>query len=222
MAIILAIAVHPDDETLGCGGALLRHKANGDEIHWLICTEVRESEGFSPERVESRAKEIEKVAAMYGFAGVHQLHLKTGRTDEYSTTEIVSGISAVVSKIKPHTVYLPFKGDVHSDHRVIFNAAFSCTKTFRYPFVKRVLMIEALSETEYAPGLQGESFIPNVFIDITDFFTRKIEIMRIFAGETGTHPFPRSERNLEALAVYRGASSGCIYAESFMLLKEII
>jgi len=35
---VLIVAVHPDDETLGCGGTLLKHKANGDEIHWLICT----------------------------------------------------------------------------------------------------------------------------------------------------------------------------------------
>ncbi len=37
---ILVIAPHPDDETLGCGGTLLRHKAEGDEIHWLIMTKM--------------------------------------------------------------------------------------------------------------------------------------------------------------------------------------
>ena len=35
---VLVIAVHPDDETLGCGGTLLRHKDEGDEIYWLIVT----------------------------------------------------------------------------------------------------------------------------------------------------------------------------------------
>ena len=35
---ILVIAVHPDDETLGCGGTLLKHAANSDKIHWLIKT----------------------------------------------------------------------------------------------------------------------------------------------------------------------------------------
>ena len=37
---ILVVATHPDDETLGCGGTLLKHKANKDEIHWLICTSL--------------------------------------------------------------------------------------------------------------------------------------------------------------------------------------
>lgn len=33
--------------------------------------------------------------------------------------------------------------------------------------------------------------------------------------------FPRSEKNIRALATYRGATSNCNCAESFMLLKEI-
>ena len=37
---VLVIAVHPDDETLGCGGTLLRHKAKGDQTHWVICTRL--------------------------------------------------------------------------------------------------------------------------------------------------------------------------------------
>jgi hypothetical protein len=48
----------------------------------------------------------------------------------------------------------------------------------------------------------------------------KIEIMNIYSSEIGQHPFPRSEKNLRALATFRGAISGVEYAESFMILKE--
>ncbi|MEC7865992.1 MAG: PIG-L family deacetylase, partial [Pseudomonadota bacterium] len=41
---VLVISPHPDDETLGCGGTLIRHKKEGDEIHWLIMTNVNSSE----------------------------------------------------------------------------------------------------------------------------------------------------------------------------------
>jgi len=51
---------------------------------------------------------------------------------------------------------------------------------------------------------------------------KKIEIMKTYESEMGIHPFPRSERNIRALATYRGATSGCDYAESFTLIKEII
>ncbi|HOL48574.1 MAG TPA: PIG-L family deacetylase, partial [bacterium] len=38
MSNVLVIAPHPDDETLGCGGTLLKHIANNDNVYWLIIT----------------------------------------------------------------------------------------------------------------------------------------------------------------------------------------
>lgn len=68
---VLIVAVHPDDETLGCGGTLLKHKANGDEIHWLICTETNPTNDFYP----IREKEIEDVTKLYDFNSVRNLKL---------------------------------------------------------------------------------------------------------------------------------------------------
>jgi len=214
---VLIIAVHPDDETLGCGGTLLKHKANGDVIHWLIGTETTPGTEF----YNSREEEIEKVSKLYAFDSVHNLKLKTMHVDEYTMSELIGKISKVINEIQPNIIYLPFKGDVHSDHRHIFDAAYSCTKSFRYPFIQKIYMIETLSETEFAPSTKEDSFIPNVFVDITQYMDKKLEIMQIFQSEIAEHPFPRSIRNLKALATLRGASAGCEYAESFMLLKEI-
>jgi len=214
---ILALAVHPDDETLGCGGTLLKHKDNGDEIHWLICTTIDKVHN----NYDKREDEISKVTTLYNFDSVHNLRLKTMQVDEYSMSELIGKISQVINEVKPNIIYLPFKGDVHSDHRKIFEASYSCTKSFRYPFVKKIYMIETLSETEFAPSTKEDSFIPNVFVDISKYMDKKIDIMNIFESEVGTHPFPRSERNLRALATLRGATCGCEYAESFVLLKEI-
>ncbi|CAA6826985.1 MAG: GlcNAc-PI de-N-acetylase [uncultured Sulfurovum sp.] len=216
------IAVHPDDETLGCGGTLFKHKANGDEIHWVIATDIKESDGFRKESIEKREGEIRKVEKLYGFDSLHRLKLSTMKVDEYSMSELIGKISKVINEVKPNIIYLPFKSDVHSDHRHIFDAAYSCTKSFRYPFVKKIYMIETLSETEFAPSTKEDSFIPNVFVDISKFMHKKIEIVNVFESEIGKHPFPRSVRNIEALATLRGATAGCEYAESFMLLKEII
>jgi N-acetylglucosamine malate deacetylase 1 len=214
---VLVIAVHPDDETLGCGGTILKHKAKGDAVHWLICTEASKAEVY----YQRRRDEINKVASMYAFDGVHKLGLKSMCVDEYSVTELIQKISAVVTAIAPGIIYLPFKSDVHSDHRRIFEAAYSCTKSFRYPSVKEVLMLETLSETEFAPATKEDTFAPNLFVDISDFMAKKIEIMKVFETELGEHPFPRSLKNIRALATLRGATAGCMYAESFMLLKKI-
>lgn len=214
---ILVLAAHPDDETLGCGGALLKHKAAGDSTHWLIATTISEDHGY----YKAREQEIERVNQLYDFDSVHNLRLKTMQVDEYSMTDLIGKISAVIQEVQPNIIYLPFKSDVHSDHRKLFEAAFSCTKSFRYPFIKKIYMMETLSETEFAPSTKEDSFVPNVFVDITPYIEKKLEIMRVFSSEIGEHPFPRSERNIRALATLRGATAGCEYAESFMLLKEI-
>ena len=82
-------------------------------------------------------------------------------------------------------------------------------------------MMEALSETEFAPSVIEDSFYPNVFVDISKYIDKKIQIMEIYKNEMGNHPFPRSERNIRSLGTLRGATSGCEYAEGFMLIKEI-
>jgi len=174
MSKVLIIAVHPDDETLGCGGTLLKYKANGDEIHWLICTDIDKSHSY----YKIREHEIQKVEQLYSFNSVSNLELKTMQVDEYSMSDLISKISKMINKIKPNIIYLPFKGDVHSDHRKIFEAAYSCTKSFRYPFVKKIYMIETLSETEFAPSTKEDSFIPNVFVDISEFMDKKLEVMK--------------------------------------------
>ena len=45
--------------------------------------------------------------------------------------------------------------------------------------------------------------------------------MRIYNSELGEHPFPRSNRNIKALATFRGAVAGVEYAEAFQLIKSI-
>jgi len=218
---VVVISAHPDDEALGCGGTLLKHKSNGDDIFWIIVTNVFESHGFSKERVASRQHEIKKVADMFGFSSVHNLNYPTMSLDSTSLNTLIPKISEVFNEIKPEVIYVMNRSDAHSDHRITFEAVAACTKSFRYPFIKRVLMYECLSETEFAPALPEKAFIPNYFVDITSFFDQKVSIMNVYESELAEHPFPRSLKNIEALAVYRGASVGVVYAEAFQLIKYI-
>lgn len=217
---ILVVAVHPDDETLMCGGALLKHKNNGDEIYWLIITNISEKHGWKEDVVRKRQQEISKVSKMYGFDKTFKLNFPTTKLDEIPINNIVSSISDVFNEVKPNIVYLPNRSDVHTDHQITFKAAYSCTKNFRYPFIEKIYMGETLSETEYAPALNETAFIPNTFVDITEFFNLKMKILNVFTSEIMESPMPRSAETIEALAKYRGSSVSCKYAESFVLLKE--
>ena len=70
---VLVLAVHPDGETLGCGGTLLKHKDNGHQIFWLIMTCISEDRGYGKDIVEQRDREIEEIKAQYRFDEVYSL-----------------------------------------------------------------------------------------------------------------------------------------------------
>lgn len=218
---ILCVAPHPDDETLGCGGTLLRHRADGDDIHWLIVTAMSEELGYSPEQIKTRDKEITVVAEAYGFAKVTQLGLPAARLDTFPLGDIITAVGEAFESIKPETVYLPFPGDAHSDHRVTFDAVSACCKWFRYSSVRRVVAYETLSETDFGIDPTQAPFRPNLFVDVSAHLDDKIRIMKTYDGEMGAFPFPRSEQAILALAHRRGSQAGCHAAEAFMVLKDV-
>ena len=216
---ILAIAPHPDDETLGCGGALFRHKAEGDDIYWLIITGISQEGGWKEKVVNKRDNEIDAVAEKYGFSDVFNLRLPTTKMDTLPVSDLIGRISNVYKKVEPDIIYMPFAYDVHTDHQIIAKALKSTFKWFRYPHIKKVYMYETISETDFNFS-DKRMFRPNVFVDISQYLDDKIETMKVYDGEMGVFPFPRSEKTLRSLAALRGSQSGFDAAESFELVCE--
>ena len=216
---IIVIAPHPDDETLGVGGTLLRRKAEGATIAWVIVTKISIESGWSEEQVKQRDDEINRITQLYDFDEVHALNFQTTQLDVIPMSDIVTALSRVFKSFSPEEVFVPHPSDVHTDHRVVFNAVSACTKWFRYPSVKRVLAYETLSETDFGLGTD-QAFRPSVFVDINHFVSKKLEAMDIYASEVGEFPFPRSHEAIRALATLRGAASGYNSAEAFELLRE--
>ncbi|MBS0418961.1 MAG: PIG-L family deacetylase [Proteobacteria bacterium] len=215
----MVIAPHPDDELLGCGGTLLRRKAEGTELAWLIVTGISEAAGYSAEAVAARDAEIAQVAARVGFDQVFNLRLATARLDELPRADLVRRFSSAFEAFAPTEVLVPHPSDVHTDHRLVFETAAACTKWFRYPSVTRVLAYETLSETEF--GLDADSYFrPNFYVDISRYLEAKLEALTIYRSELGQFPFPRSAEAVRALASLRGATAGFRAAEAFQLLRE--
>lgn len=219
---VLVVAPHPDDETLGCGGTILNHKESNDNVFWLLITKANQAITDIPNIVEKQKSNVEKVNVRYGFEKLFHLDFLTTELERYPIGQLISEISKIINETKPEIIYLPHCSDIHSDHSTVFQATISCTKNFRYPFIKKVLMYETLSETEFAPALSGSTFIPNVFVDITNHIDKKIEIMKLFTTEIMEFPLPRSFSSIKALARLRGSRIGVEYAEAFQLLLEII
>lgn len=217
---MLFISVHPDDETLGCGGTILKHKDMGDEVHWLILTKANQKITSIPDIEKIQKEDVGKVARQYGFDSWRQFDFLTTELDRYPVGDFVAAISKVIQSIAPHYIYLNHFADVHSDHRVAFNAVYSCTKNFRYPFIEKILLYETLSETEFSPPTASHVFIPNVFNNVTKYMDKKLRIMKLHRTEQMDEPYPRSMSTISALARYRGGRIGVEFAEAFMLLFE--
>ena len=215
----LVIAPHPDDETLGVGGTLLRRKSEGASIAWVIVTTMTSESGWSIEQIDKRADDILQIQQLYDFDEVYHLNFTTARLDTVPMSKLVSAISDVFKTFQPEEVFMPHPADVHTDHRLVFDAASACAKWFRFPSVKRVLAYETLSETDFGLGT-NQAFRPNVFINIEEFFSEKLRAIDIYASEVSDFPFPRSHEAIQSLAKLRGAASGCKAAEAFELLRE--
>ena len=218
---ILVISVHPDDETVGCGGAILKHKDADHSLFWLIATQAYEP-GWTAETIQRKSDEVAAVAQMYQFEKVYKLGLHTAKLDTLPQVEVMTGIREVSSEVKPDWVYLINRSDIHSDHRVIFEAAMAVFKPFKKLGVKRILCYETLSSTDAAPALLERAFVPNVFSDITPYIERKIKIMELYRTEIQQDPLPRGPSAIRALSRYRGATVGVEYAEAFMLIREVM
>ena len=217
MSKILVVAPHPDDETLGCGGTLLKNKLEDKELYWLIMTKM-----IGNPYENKRQIEIAEVEKAYGFKKSMVLDFPSAQLDTFPIKQIITKISDFVSDIEPTEIYLPFPRDAHSDHKVVFDACVSLTKWFRYPSVTKVYAYETQSETDFDIFPDSSGFKPNTFVDISQTIDQKIEIAKIYKSEFSNHPFPRNLSAIKALGKVRGIASGFEHAEAFMLLKQRI
>ncbi len=250
MVDVMVIAVHPDDETLGCGGTLLWHRSRGDNIHLLIITSIYnhdngnraytigsddrkhdlpdymnfsdQNTSYSDEKIRTKSKEIAAMIENYRFSSVKELRVPTTNVFLQEENVLVQKVASHFKKIRPNILYIPFLHDAHGDHRAIFPILNSCIKTFRYPFIEKIYMMETISETEYAPSLPGYGFIPNHFVCIDEYIELKLAIMANYKSEVQVDPLPRSIEMIKAQSRFRGSAAHCKYAEAFMLLKEIV
>ncbi len=219
---VLFIAPHPDDETLGCGGTILKHRQAGDAIYWLLLTEPEIDEVFTSAMMTEREEAISNVQKEFQFKKVFRPGLPVLQVDAIPLKNIVQIISEIINEIHANVIYMPFEGDVHSDHAAAFKAAWSAGKTFRHPSVKEIYAYETISETDFAIPQGALAFQPNTFQDISNYMDEKLQIAALYKNEMADHPFPRSLEHLKALAIHRGAAAGCHYAEAFMCLKRIV
>jgi len=215
---ILVIAPHPDDEVLGCGGTIARHSKTGDAVYLCVATKAYTPD-WSSEFLKNRVKEVAASNKVLGIKKTFYLDFPTVKLDTFPQRDLNAALAEVVGKIKPDVVYIPHKGDLNTDHRLVFESALVAVRPLKH-IVKRVLAYETPSETEWGEPIG--SFSPNVFVDISSTFNKKVAAMKAYKSELKKIPHPRSLGNIGALAKVRGAAAGLKMAEAFMLVREVV
>ena len=211
---ILVIAPHNDDEVLGVGGTISKYAEAG---HFVTVCEV--TSGAKYQLMQQEAKEAHRIL---GVKDSIFLNLPVVKLRTMEPAVINAAISEVVNNVKPDIAFIPFIGDMHLDHREVTESALVALRPVNNATIKHIYMYETLSETGWNIPNGERAFIPDTYIDITTTIDKKIEAMSCYKSQIKDYPNPRSIAAIKVLAMYRGSTVCVDYAESFMLVRNII
>ncbi|WP_313804104.1 PIG-L deacetylase family protein [Sphingobium sp.] len=217
---IAVVAPHPDDEILGCGGTMARAAAAGAEVHVIVVTRGQPPL-FDEEMVQQIRAETLRAHDMIGVTGTQFLDFPAAGLDQVKRSDLNLALSSALSRIEVDLLLIPFIGDIHLDHQIVFNAALVHARPRGSGGPSCVLAYETLSETNWlAPGVTP-AFIPNMFVDIGATLERKIAAFQMFQSQVKPSPDERSIEAIRALAISRGATVYRHAAEAFVLVRQI-
>lgn len=216
---ILVIAPHPDDEVLGCGATMAKYASAGHKVFVLVATRGSKKL-YADDRIENVRNEALRAHKVLGVTETYFLDFPAPELDTIPLYEISNEISKLIANVKAEILFLPHRGDIHNDHKVIFDAGLVAARPLQNCSVNEIYTYETVSETEWAIPIGSEVFIPNVYENIADFFSLKIQALQCFKSQLREFPNPRSIKNLKALANYRGATVGFEMAEAFCLIRS--
>ncbi len=219
---ILVVAAHPDDETLGCGGALAKFADAGARCMILLLGGGLAARGVTDRGELSRIRrDAASAGAVLGAERVEVLDFPDNAMDAAPLLHIVQAVEAAIATFEPDTVITHHAGDLNIDHGLACRAVVTATRPFAGVCVREVWAFEVLSASEWGFGATGERFTPQIFVDVSGTLERKLQALRCYPSEMGAFPHPRSEEAVAALARRRGAQSGFQAAEAFQLIRAL-
>ena len=218
---ILVCVAHPDDETIGAGGTIARLADAGLSVTLAVFT-VAHSPQWSPETIAAKRTEVMAASHELGISDVRFFGFSAARLDTVAQSDLNDALRALVDEVRPTTIMTTHYGDVHADHRIVFDAVMVAARPLPGVSVRHVLAFECLSSSEWSPATSKNAFLPQVFVDITRTLDRKVAAMACYASEIREPPHPRSAIAIQALATVRGSTVGVTYAEAFQAIRVIV
>jgi LmbE family N-acetylglucosaminyl deacetylase len=222
---VLILASHPDDEVLGCGGTIAKLTQVGVDVNIAFLADGVLSRAGNPstqqQELTARHSAAQKACDILGAASVSFGDFPDNRMDTLPLLKITQAIEMLIAKYQPDTVFTHHAGDVNIDHRLTHEAVVTACRPQKECPVKTILCFEVPSSTEWQLSGSAPSFNPNWFVDISSTIDRKLTALKVYYEELRSWPHPRSQRGVEYLARWRGATIGVDAAEAFMLGRHL-
>ena len=221
---VLVVVSHPDDEVLGCGGTIAKLIKKKYKV-FVYFSHEGSSSRFSNYKDSKSLIEIKKRNNMAIKCSVFLGHKIIGfennpnlRNENFSILDNVKKISKIIDKIKPDIIITHHPDDINEDHQLSFKIVSNATRPPAKHLVKEIYLMEIPSTTDWT---LRSSFKPNIFIDVSLQIKKKIDAMKLYKSEFNKYPHSRSEKNLIAHSIYRGAQVGLKNVEAFELYRII-
>ena len=221
---LLCVVAHPDDETLMAGGMIAKWAGYGREVLVISLADGVSSRDSSmvtgseqlQQAFKARQDDALQAATILGCS-IRCFGASDNAMDTYPLIYFVRNVESIIAEFDPSLVVTHFSGDLNIDHQIVSRAVMTACRPLPGSSVKRILMGECPSSTEWGAG----GFTPNWFEDVSETFERKLGAMSCYQTELREYPHPRSLEAIRALAMYRGASCGVPLAEAFMLARSV-
>ncbi len=218
---VLVIAPHPDDEVLGVGGTMARLAREGHDVIVTIVTRGDPSM-FDPDFIEQGRSEARTAHQMLGVQDTIFLEgFPAARLDSVPHSQLNEALQKLLEEVEPDVLFIPFNGDIHLDHRLVFESALVAARPNGEQQVQTIYAYETLSETNWNAPLLTPAFAPNIYFDISGFLELKLQAMSAYQTQLKAFPHERSLKAIRALASLRGATVGFEAAEAFVLIRSV-
>lgn len=228
---VLVVAAHPDDEVLGCGGAVVKHIKAGDEVYIIaladgVTARIYQSNISRKEELKRCKKEIDirkkEFFAASRTMGVKKVNLfvhnlPDQRLDAVPLLDVIKLIERLAKRISFDLVYTHHWGDLNKDHRVCCEAVLTAFRPNRLGSNKvSIFCFEISGNMNILPPANANRFSPNYFVNISSCFPVKLKAVRAYKSELRSYPHPFSPENISKIAKNRAKGKKFKFAEAYV------
>lgn len=203
---ILVIAPHPDDESLGCGGSIVKHIKAGSRVKVIFLTDGDRGDferRFGEQYVEIRKKSAQHAMEILGVKD-YEFWGYRDRDLHLAVQEVKEKLFRTVETFSPALTYAPSPFEAHPDHKVSFGVVWDLREHFGITL--------ALYEVLMA-------LYPNILVDITNEMEQKKKAIVSYYTEVYYNDYITK---VEGLNRFRTATlpKTVKYAEGFILIEK--